>query len=271
MLLAADAQRARKPPRRRGQPARRVAAAVGVILLHLEIAGERVLDRQRRLRLFDVDLGQPRGAPRRVARLGGDDEQSLAMEQDLVERQQRLVGENRRDVVLAGNVGGGQHGDDAGGGAHGGEIEALQPAVRLVGHADGEMQRPLRLADVVDIGRGAADVQPRRIVRMRLVDDRRRRAGFVDRHGSLARARHGRLRCGSAPRRRRRPRSTPSSTDWRRPRRDRRRVARMSVIGAKSSANAVSAAVHEPRSSSFAPTSAASALAARFGVGAMPP
>ena len=37
-----------------------------------------------------------------------------------------------------------------------------------------EMQRADRLADVVDIGRGALHMQPRRIVDMRLVDDRSR-------------------------------------------------------------------------------------------------
>ena len=45
-------------------------------------------------------------------------------------------------------------------------------ARRLVGHADGDMQRARGLADVVDIGRGAAHVQARGIVRVRLVDDR---------------------------------------------------------------------------------------------------
>ena len=97
------------------------------------------------------------------------------MEEDLVVREQRLVVEGRRDVVLAGNVGGGQHRDDARRRAHGGKIERAQPPAGLVGHADRDVQRALRLADVVDIGRRAAHVQARRIVGMRLVDDARRR------------------------------------------------------------------------------------------------
>ena len=69
---------------------------------------------------------------------------------------------------------------------------------RLVGHADRQVQRALRLADVVDVSRRAADVQARRIVGMRLVDDRRRVVRLVDGNGSLTRARQRSLRCGSA-------------------------------------------------------------------------
>jgi len=222
MLLAADAEDALQPMRRFGERALRVAAAVGVIVLHPQARFDRVFDGERRLLFLDVDLGETHGAARRVARRRRDGEQGLAVEQDLVVGEQGFVGERRRDVVLAGNVGGGQRRHDAFGGAHGGEVEAAQHAVRLVGHADGDMQRPLRLADVVDIGRGAADVEARRIVGMRLVDDRGAVGRLADRNGRLSRARQGRLRCGSAPRRRR-PRSAPSSRGSRRPRRDRRR------------------------------------------------
>ena len=83
--------------------------------------------------------------------------------------EQRLVGEHRRNVVLAGNIGRRQNGDDARHRARRLEIEALQSAAGLVGHADRDMQRARGLADIVDIVRRALNVQTRGIVRRRLM------------------------------------------------------------------------------------------------------
>ncbi len=121
-----------------------------VIGQHARAGRQRVLDGDRRRSFRDVDAREPRGAAGRVARARDDREQRLAVEEDLLVGEQRLVGENGRDVVLAGNVGGGQHRNDAVGRAHRGKIEPAQRAARLVGHADGDMQRALRLANVVD-------------------------------------------------------------------------------------------------------------------------
>ena len=180
----------------------------------------------------------------------------------------RLVGEDGRDVVLAGNVGGGQHRDDARRGAHGGKIESAQGAARLVGHADRDMQRPVRLADVVDIGRRAADVQARRIMRQRLVDDRRRSSGaspvgFIQRHGASP------IRVGALA-----PEISISAFS-------RRLAATRRAIGggrahdrsaARSPKRARRSAPRQLAASSrSAPISARSAAAARFGVAAMPP
>ena len=93
---------------------------------------------------------------------------------------------------------------------------------RLVGHADGDMQRARGLADVVDIGRGAAHMQARGIVRMRLVDDRGLDFQRHDGNERLSIRQHGALPGGSARRRRRFP-SARAATDWRRLRCDRRR------------------------------------------------
>ena len=99
-------------------------------------------------------LASLRGAPRFVARSRDDGEQRLAVNTGSPRSANSGSSlEDRRDVVVAGNVGGGQHRDDAGRGAHRVEIERAQLARRLVGPADRDMQRPCGFADVVDIGR----------------------------------------------------------------------------------------------------------------------
>ncbi len=60
-----------------------------------------------------LDPRQPRGTARDVA-LGRDHgEQRLTVEADLPLDEKRIVAEGRRHVVLAGDVGGRQHRDDA--------------------------------------------------------------------------------------------------------------------------------------------------------------
>ena len=154
----------------------RVAAREGVIVLNPCAADERIGDRDRRRPGLDVDLGEPRRPARLVARARHDGEQSLAVEHHLFVDEKGLVGENRRNVVLARNIRRGQNGDDARRAAHRLQAQALQFAAGLVGHADRDMQRARRLADVVDIGRRALDVQAGGIMRQRLVNDRGRRA-----------------------------------------------------------------------------------------------
>ena len=173
MLLAADPQRAFEAARRARQGAGRVAAPEFVVRQNALAGLQRVLDGDGGLRLGDVDPGEPGGPARLVASGRDDGENRLIVEQNLLVGEQRLVGERRRNVVPARDVGGGEHGDDALGGAHRGKIEPAQRPARLVGQADRDVQRPGGLADVVDIGRGAADVQARRIMGERLVDDRR--------------------------------------------------------------------------------------------------
>ena len=174
MLLAADRELALQPVRGLVDRGRRVAAPEGIVVLNPPAADERIRDRDRRRSGLDVDLREPRRPARLVALARDDREQGLAVEQDLVEREQGLVGENRRDVVLAGNIGRRQNGDDARGAAHRFQTQALQFAGGLVGHADRDMQRARGLADVVDISRRALDVQAGGIVRQRLVNDRGR-------------------------------------------------------------------------------------------------
>ena len=81
------------------------------------------------------------------------------------------------------------------------EIERDQLARRLGRAADGDVQRALRLANVVDIGREAAHMQPRGIVRMRLVDDLRLALQRHARDDGHLTQRHASLPAASGPRR----------------------------------------------------------------------
>ena len=146
----------------------------------------------RRL-LLDVDPGEAGRPPRLVARSGDDGEQRLPVKRDLLFRKQGLVREDRRNVVPARNVRRRQDGDDPFGGAHGRKVEAPQQSARLVGHADGDMKRPLRLAKIVDVERRSLHMQARGIMRQRLMDDRRR----LDEVGDVI-PRHGEIRSWSA-------------------------------------------------------------------------
>ncbi len=83
--------------------------------------------------------------------------------------------DDRPAVVLAGNVGGGQHRDDAGGRAHGGEVDRIHRRVRIPGEPERDVQRAVDLRNVVDVDRLAGHVQVRRLVRMRRAGRRARR------------------------------------------------------------------------------------------------
>ena len=76
-------------------------------------ADKRIRDRDRRRPGLDVDLREPRRPARLVARARDDCEQSLAVEHHVLFDEERLIGENRRNVVLAGNIRCSQNRDDA--------------------------------------------------------------------------------------------------------------------------------------------------------------
>ncbi len=198
MLLSADCELTLKPARGFVDRGGRVATPEGVIVLHARAGHERVGNGDRRPLRLDVDLGETRRPAGLVACAGDDGEQRLAVEHHVLVSEQRLVGEHRRDVVLAGNIGRRQNGDDARRRARRLEVQALQSAAGLVGHADRDMQRARGLADIVDIVRRALNVQTRGIVRQRLMDD----GGRESETGVVIR-RHGAFQSGSARLRRR--------------------------------------------------------------------
>jgi hypothetical protein len=216
MLLSADCELALEPARGFVDRAGRVSAPEGVIVLHARAGDERVGDGDRWPLRLDVDLGETRRPASLVACAGHDGEQRLTVEHHVLVSEQRLVGEHRRDVVLAGNIGCRQNGDDARRPARSLEVQALQSAAGLVGHADRDMQCARGLANIVDIVRRALDVKTRGIVRQWLMND-----GGRERETVVIR-RHGAVQSGSARLRRRFPRA-PFPEGWRRPSCDRPR------------------------------------------------
>ena len=123
------------------------------------------------------------------ARLGDDREERLAVMQDVACREDRLVVLVRRgDVVLAGNVVGGEDRKHAGRGLDGRQIEREQLAMRDGREADIGMGETGRLGDVVDIEGFASDMLLGGIMLQRRADDRPGRHGVEP----FARVSHGR-------------------------------------------------------------------------------
>ena len=77
---------------------------------------------ERRARL-DHGLAEPGGAAGGAGAGRGDEEERLAGIEDLAVGEQPVVMDDRADIVLAGDVGGGEDGDDAGRGADRVEVE----------------------------------------------------------------------------------------------------------------------------------------------------
>ena len=132
MVLATDPHMALETARRRRDRGRSVAA--------LELERRRYHPALDRIEAADIDdrrqllvarLGEQAGAPCGLARLGDDQEDRLAEELDLVGGQHRLVmAAGGADVVFARHVGGGEHVDHPGGGAHRVEVERADQAMR---------------------------------------------------------------------------------------------------------------------------------------------
>jgi hypothetical protein len=99
--------------------------------------------------------------------------------------QQRLVMGRGRTVGHIGQIGGGQHGDNAGGRAYGGQVHAGDRAMRDAGQTEGQMQRACRGRDVVDVARLPGDMQRRGIMGKRQAQGHARtsstRTGWPDR------------------------------------------------------------------------------------------
>ena len=218
MLLPADRELALKPMRRLADRGGGVAAPEGIVVLHPLAADERVGDRDRRRLRLDVDPGEPRRPARLVARASDDGEQRLAVEHDLVGRRTSGSSANTGAISFLPGISAAVRTATTPGAARTAlQVQALQFARGLVGHADRDMQRARGLADVVDIVRRALDVQNGGIMRQRLMNDRGRKGdvGYIIR-------RHGAFRSASAHSRRRSP-AAPFREGWRRPSCDRRR------------------------------------------------
>ena len=137
---------------------------------HLAAGLDGVVDGQDGRQGFDLHDRQPRGAAGLLAGVGGDGEEGLAVEQDLAGGQDGVVVDHRAAVVVAGDVGGGDHGPHPGRRADGGEVEADQAAVGDGGQADRRVQQAGRLGQVVGVGGAAGHVQVGALVGQGLAD-----------------------------------------------------------------------------------------------------
>ena len=158
VLLSAHPEGARDPPRARRQRGGAVALVEGVIGKDVGVGLERVVHLDQRLFSGDLDLAEPRRAAGEIAGLGDHREHHLAIEFDGGGGEHGIVAHDRADVVLAGNIGGGEHRDHTGRAAHRFQIDPQDAATRRRGSAGSEVQRSLGFAQVVDIDGGAADV-----------------------------------------------------------------------------------------------------------------
>ena len=127
--------------RRGGERGLGVAARHDLRRLELGAGGLRLGDGDEGGERLGLDLRQPRGDARGAVAGRGDDEQGLAGIEDLVLGEEQVVVEDRADIVLAGDVGGGEDRDHAGGGADRVEIEPGQPRMAVGGEAEGEVER----------------------------------------------------------------------------------------------------------------------------------
>ena len=135
-----------------------------------ESAGRRIGDGDERRARLDKGLAEPGGAAGGARAGRGDEEERLAGIEDFAVGEQAIVMDDRADIVLAGDVAGGEDGDDAGRDPHRVEIQRDERGVAVGGVAEGEVEQAGRLGQIVDIGGGAGDVEVGAVVRQRLVD-----------------------------------------------------------------------------------------------------
>ena len=154
MLLPADAERAGEAARACRERRGGIAACEGVIGQDVASAVERIVDGDQRLLRRDLDLAERarRGARRRASRRPPRTPPGRRT------RPCRRRTSDRRPSTgltsfLPGNVGGGEHGDDAGRAAHRVEIDAARCAARRRRPPGRECSVPSRLAQVVDVER----------------------------------------------------------------------------------------------------------------------
>jgi hypothetical protein len=170
LLLPADIQLALDRMRRAFERLLELAAREPHRRQHVRLRGLGRLRGQDRRQFVVSDFGQARGAAGLIVGFGDHDEDRLADVHHQSIGKNRIVVDDRAAVVDAGDIGGGEHGDHAGGGAHLREVDRGNPGVRFRRQAERAMQGALHFRDIVGIGSLAEHVQRGRFMRARHAD-----------------------------------------------------------------------------------------------------
>ncbi len=197
MILAADGQAALQAAGRCVERGLGVAAGHALASLDLQVRDPRLGDGHGGWQGLVLDDRLGGGGAGRARAVGGDGEQALAHAIDDALGEQPVVMHHRAYIVLAGDVGGGEHGDDAGAGAHRRKVHAQDAGVGLGALGQMHVQQPRRFGQVVDIERRPGHMTLGAVVGDRGVDaleglGQRKGAGGIS---------HGRplSGCGSPP------------------------------------------------------------------------
>ena len=158
MVLAAAAHLAGQPVRGLGEAGGEIAAGDRLRRADIVLARDRLLDGQDCGQRLIGDGDELRRRARLVERRRRHRGHRLAGIGDAIGGEQRLVAADRRDVVLARDVRGGDDGDDARSGAGARAIDRENAGVRVGAEHQRGFERAARGRDIVDIERLARDM-----------------------------------------------------------------------------------------------------------------
>ncbi len=164
VVLAAQLEHALQALRRARQAWQRLAAHDRVRGRDEARRGDRLADPEDGGERLVIDAGLARGAPRRVVRVGHDQEDRLAGVLHQAVGEDRVVVDHRGAVVLAGDVARREDREDSGRRGDVRKVQRAQPRVRDAAGAEGAVQRIGGERDVVGVTRLAAHVQVRALV-----------------------------------------------------------------------------------------------------------
>ena len=126
---------------------------------------KRIIHRQHRFGRAHRNLTECGGGTRCTVTGSDDGKDRFTVKADLAGRKQRFISSTRwADIILARDVRGAEHIDDAGGGADRVKLNCAYRANGRIGAADSKMQRTGRKGDVIDINGFAGGVFERTVM-----------------------------------------------------------------------------------------------------------
>ena len=170
VILAAAAHLAAEPVRRAGKRGGGVAAHDGLRRRHVGFARNGVFDGENGGQRLVVDRHEFCSSARLVQRRRRDSHHRLADILGYGRGKQRLVAADRRDVVLAQNVGRDDRRRDAGYGQRPADVDAQDARVRVRAQHQRDLERARHIRHVVDIERAPGDMGDGAVVTDRGVD-----------------------------------------------------------------------------------------------------